>query len=111
MLAYMLTIVKQREGALCVPLREHCCRLRLSWDEHALFEDDLQVKEDFWVSSTPRQRKWRYGGVSMVTMVLHRNSGRNAFNKAAAMRLLQVFIESVVSSFIGRRLHTHTQCC
>lgn len=72
-----------------VLLREHCCRLRLSWDEHVLVEDDLQVKEDFWVSSsTPWQRQWRYGGVSMVTMVLHRNSGRNAFNKAAAMRLL-----------------------
>lgn len=35
----------------------------LSWDEHALDEDDLQVKEDCWVSfSIPWQRKWRCGG-------------------------------------------------
>lgn len=62
---------------------------RLSWDEHALVEDDLQVKEDCWVSfSTPWQKKWRCRGVSMVTMVLHRSSGRNALNRGAAMRLL-----------------------
>lgn len=49
-------------------------RSRLSWDDHALDEDDLQVKEDCQVS--------------MVTMVLHRSTGRNAFNRGTAMKLL-----------------------
>lgn len=81
---------------------------RLSWDE--LEEDDLQVREDFWVSSsTPWQRKWRSIGVVIVTIVLCESSEMKP-QQRGCHEIVGVFIDSVVSSFIDGKLHTKS-CC